>query len=77
MAPCDVYSMPFTTVLFTTCYSCVTDFSRQRRSGQHHIVLWLWRYVFRYLCVNAAVGIGFSCGADTLARAAGQVKREH
>ena len=40
-------------------------------------VLWLWRYVFRYVCVNAAVGIGFSCDADTLARAAGQVKREH
>ena len=30
-----------------------------------------------YLCVNAAVGIGFSCDTDTLARAAGQVKREH
>ena len=30
-----------------------------------------------YLCVNASVGIGFSCGTDTLARAAGQVKREH
>ena len=37
-----------------------------------------------YLCVNAAVGIGFSCGTDTilscgndtLARAAGQAKRE-
>ena len=36
---------------------------------------WLWKYVFRYL--NAAVGIGFLCGTDTLARAAGQVKREH
>ena len=33
--------------------------------------------VFHYLCVNAAVGIGFSCGIDTLARAAGQVEREH
>ena len=42
-----------------------------------YIVLWLWRYGFRYLCVNAAVGIGISCSADTLARAAGQVKREH
>ena len=37
-----------------------------------------------YLCVNAAVGIGFSCGTDTLScgtdtldRVAGQVKREH
>ena len=29
MAPCEVYSMPFTTVLFTMCYSCVTDFSRK------------------------------------------------
>ena len=30
-----------------------------------------------YLCINASVGIGFSCGTDMLARAAGQVKREH
>ena len=64
MAPCEVYSMPFTTVLFTTCYSRVTGFGRQKE-------VWTasWRVLSIYLCVNASVDIGFSCGTDTLARA--------
>ena len=67
----------FTTMLFT-----INVFTRYRFLTAKEVwtaarILLAMEIRFCYLCVNAAVGIGFSCGTDTLARAAGQVEREH